>query len=192
MALWIGTDLCLSPLADGLPHRGQAPRNALQFRSLCLLHPKRYVFPVPVSREATSERSKSALNQPALIDQPNGDRRPTRSHSYMPVPTSPNPVPSVVPVPRELQRARPTVRACPHQPPAPHQSPALQLARRCAVAPALCCSSGALPPELSRPYLPPEDRRNYKIFLATLLAHEGGPRSGKRLGQTRLSPVTRA
>ncbi len=29
------------------------------------------------------------------------------------------------------------------------------------VAAALCCSSGALPPELSPPDLPPEDRRNY-------------------------------
>ncbi len=40
----------------------------------------------------------------------------------------------------------PPARACPHP---------------CPVAPALCCSSGALPPELSRPTLPPEDRRNY-------------------------------
>ncbi len=67
--------------------------------------------------------------------------------------------------PSSVPRFRSPPRACAR----PHPlSAALQLARRCAVAPALCCSSGALSPELSRLNLPPGDRRNYS-------AAAGGP-----------------
>ncbi len=48
----------------------------------------------------------------------------------------------------------------------------------------MCCSSGALPPELSPPYLPPEDRRNYKIFrrgTGGTTAAVGGPGSSPTL-----------
>ncbi len=77
--------------------------------------------------------------------------------------------------------SQPRACACPHPLP-----PALQQARRSAVAPALCCRSGALSPELSRPRSsaggPAELQQIFRRRTGGTTAAVGGPGSTPTLG----------